>query len=100
MFISLGARIQQRPEIERFTQDSEYSSAPSTSSSGQGAVHAHSAATVSQSYIINPTTLFEKDTAYLHGSAAKVVDNSEEAEVQFEENQRLLREHMQEVQEN
>ena len=63
-------------------------------------VHAHSAATVSQSYIINPTTLFEKDTAYLHGSAAKVVDNSEEAEVQFEENQRLLREHMQVVQEN
>jgi len=58
------------------------------------------AATVSQSYIINPTTLFEKDTAYLHSSAAKVVDNSEEAEVQFEENQRLLREHMQEVQEN
>ena len=58
------------------------------------------AATVSQSYIINPTTLFEKDTAYLHGSAAKVVDNSEEAEVQFEENQRLLREHMLEVQEN
>jgi len=44
--------------------------------------------------------LFEKGTAYLHGSAAKVVDNSEEAEVQFEENQRLLREHMQEVQEN
>ena len=28
------------------------------------------------------------------------MDNSEEAEVQFEENQRLLREHMQEVQEN
>ena len=36
----------------------------------------------------------------MHGRAPKVVDNSEEAEVQFEENQRLLREHMQEVQEN
>jgi hypothetical protein len=50
--------------------------------------------------------LFEKGTAYLHGSAAGEVDNSEEvdnskeAEEQFEENQRLLREHMQEVQEN
>jgi len=44
--------------------------------------------------------LFEKGTAYLHGSAAKVVENSEEAEEQFEENQRLLREHMLEVQEN
>ena len=36
----------------------------------------------------------------MHGSAAKVVENSEEAEEQFEENQRLLREHMLEVQEN
>ena len=63
-------------------------------------MHAHSAATVSQSYIINPTALFEKGTAYLHGGGAKVGDKLEEANLQFQENQRLLREHMQEVQED
>ena len=34
----------------------------------------------------------------MHGSGAQVGDKSEEAEVQFEENQRLLRQHIQEVQ--
>ena len=62
-------------------------------------VHAHSAATVSQSYIINPTALYEKGMAYLHGGRAKVGDQLEEADLQFQENQRLLRQHMQEVQE-
>lgn len=63
-------------------------------------VHAHSAATVSQSYIINPTALFEKGTAYLHGSTGEDTDTTKEAQEQFEENQRHLRQHMQEVQEN
>ena len=36
----------------------------------------------------------------MHGSSAPVVDDSVEAQVELEANQRLLRKHMQEVQEN
>ena len=97
MFRSLDVRLKDSRKIQSTALDRAL---PAQDKDLHRIVHAHSAATVSQSYIINPTALFEKGTANLHSRGAKAGDKVEEADLQYEENQRLLREHMQEVQED
>ena len=59
-------------------------------------VHAHSAQTVQTSYIINPTSQFEKGVAYLHAASASAtcvpVDSEQDQEeyAEMQENQRKL----------